>query len=135
MINPPQHEKRRITYTMKTPWKTDYWANFWTWNKDISGSRKAMNAFERAFKTWELILVLQKMLDAVEIKNLKYRSEEGALSGTFLFWKKFLVRKTISKKVYPPSSFLPHFFSLELCSNVTFNTHILYPIFYIKNME
>ena len=51
---------------MKTPWKADYWANFLTWSGDISGTRKAMNAFESAFESWEPILFNQKIFMVVE---------------------------------------------------------------------
>ena len=51
---------------MKTPWKADYWANFWTWNDNISGTRKDMNAFESAFESWEPILFIRKIFKAVE---------------------------------------------------------------------
>ena len=60
---------------MKTPWKADYWANFWTWNEDISGSRKAMNAFECAFESWGSILFHQKNFRVVEYSETNLQTK------------------------------------------------------------
>ena len=59
-----------IVYDMKTLPKGDYWGTFWNWNEDISGSKRAMNAFESAFERWECILFDAIIFGTIEYSDL-----------------------------------------------------------------
>ena len=98
---------------MKTAPEGDYQGNFWDWNFDISGSKRAMNAFESAFESWESILFDAIIFGTIEYSDLNLQMKFFNMS---IFEKtrkitKFEVQSEI-KRVIPD-----HFFLKEVCDD------------------
>ena len=95
---------------MKTPPKGENKGNFRDWNFDISGTTRAMNAFESALESWESIL-----FDAIIFRTIEY-SDLNLQVKIFNMWIYEKIRKNRKLRVQNEIRrvILLHFFLKEV---------------------